>query len=88
MKKAFKGSDYNYRAYKKGRTIKNNAADWSTKLIAALVVIVVFGGVLWLYLSYRNYRKYYPTIRQLEKRHITSITGEYQLVTYITCTCC
>lgn len=73
MKEAFKGSDYNYQDYKNGETVKNDQGRRLAIIVVTIVILSVLGGGIWVTLWYRNYRRYYPTIRTLQKQ----TKGEY-----------
>lgn len=73
VKEAFKGSDYNYEDYKSGKNIKNDSAiRWVISIIAVVVLLIV-GLFIWIFRTTKNYRKYYPTLKKLEKQ----TKGEY-----------
>lgn len=73
MQEAFKGSDYNYQDYKNGETVKNDQGRRLALIVVTVVILLVLGAGIWLLLWYRNYRRYYPTIKTLQKQ----TKGEY-----------
>src|SRR5699024_10272606 len=69
----FKGSDYNYQDYKNGETVKNDQGRRLALIVVTVVILLVLGAGIWLLLWYRNYRRYYSTIKTLQKQ----TKGEY-----------
>lgn len=73
VKEAFKGSDYDYKDYKSGKNIKNDASQRFSLILKILVPLLLIGlGILFI-LSLKNYHKYYPKLKQIEQR----TQGEY-----------
>ncbi|WP_270334943.1 DUF2207 family protein [Ligilactobacillus acidipiscis] len=69
VKDAFKGSDFNYQDYKSGKNIKNDLLDRILWVVIGALSLIGILFVIWLVLGIRNYSRYYPRMKKLQKQN-------------------